>query len=178
MGVSTCRLAMCSPIDGMALSEKSFWLYRFWVLFFLTALSTNRAMKREHVYSKCIRCGWRQRPITVSGPVSFEEYFCKECGDQLLICVDVRNTKDRNKKDNAGHKRKKKTNKKKNKKRESITLAVADLRGTKPAPNGTNIPGQCTRELGLLGESATSLMSAYLCQDEYYSGPLELNQAL
>ena len=56
--------------------------------------------------------------------------------------------------------------------------AVADLRGTKPAPNGTDIPGQCTRELGLLGESATSLMSAQLCQDEYCSGPLELNQAL
>ena len=59
--------------------------------------------------------------------------------------------------------------------------AVADLRGTKPAPNGTDIPGQCTRELGLLGESATSLMSAHtahLCQDEYCSGPLELNQAL
>ena len=117
-GCLLCRLAMCSPIDGMALSEKSFWLYRFLVLFFLTALSTNRAMKREHVYSKCIRCGWRQRPITVSGPVSFEEYFCKECGDQLLICVDVRNTKDRNKKDNAGHKRKKKTKqRKKTKKR-------------------------------------------------------------
>ena len=55
-------------------------------------------MKREHVYSKCIRCGWRQQPITASGPVSFEEYFCKKCGDQLLICVDVRKTKDRNKK--------------------------------------------------------------------------------
>ena len=55
-------------------------------------------MKREHVYSKCIRCGWRQQPITASGPVSFEEYVCKECGDQLLICVDVRKAKDRNKK--------------------------------------------------------------------------------
>ena len=72
-------------------------------------LPTDRAMKREHVYSKCIRCGWRQRSITVSGPVSFEEYYCKECGGQLLICVDVRNAKDRNKSNNGdkGHKRKK-----------------------------------------------------------------------
>ena len=45
--------------------------------------------------------------------------------------------------------------------KENITLAVADLRGTKPAPNGTDIPGQCTRELGLLGESATSLSRMY-----------------
>ena len=73
-----------------------------------------------------------------------------------------------------------------------LALAVADLRGTKPAPNGTDIPGQCTRELGLLGESATSLSrmyrivmpvhTAHLCQDDYCPGPLEqgcvLNQAL
>ena len=99
-------------------------------------------MKREHVYSKCIRCGWRQQPITASGPVSFEEYFCKECGDQLLICVDVRKAKDRNKKVKKGEKKqnkKTKTNKKK-----GIKLAVANLRGTKPTPNGANIPGQCT----------------------------------
>ena len=94
-------------------------------------------MKREHVYSKCIRCGWRQQPITASGPVSFEEYFCKECGDQLLICVDVRKAKDRNK-------TVKKEKKPKNKKKKDIKLVVADLRGTKPTPNGTNIPGQCT----------------------------------
>ena len=79
-------------------------------------------MKREHVYSKCIRCGWRQQPITASGPVSFEEYVCKECGDQLLICVDVRNAKDRNKnmKEGVGHrgkKTKKKTKKQKTKKK-------------------------------------------------------------
>ena len=74
-------------------------------------------MKREHVYTKCIECGWRQQPITVSGPVSFEEYFCKECGDQLLIYVDVRNAKDRNKKDEVGRKSKKKTKKRKQKKR-------------------------------------------------------------
>ena len=27
----------------------------------------------------------------------------------------------------------------------------SDLRGTKPAPIGTTIPGQCTREVGQLG---------------------------
>ena len=72
-------------------------------------LPTDRAMKREHVYSKCIRCGWRQRSSTVSGNISFEEYYCKKCGGQLLICVDVRNAKDRNKSKNGdmGHKRQK-----------------------------------------------------------------------
>ena len=107
------------------------------VLVLTISLSTNRAMKREHVYSKCIRCGWRQSTSTASGNISFEEYYCKKCGDQLLTCVDIHNAK------------------------ENITLAVADLRGTKPAPNGTDIPGQCTRELGLLGESATSLSRMY-----------------
>ena len=66
-------------------------------------------MKCEHVYSKCIRCGWRQSTSTASGNISFEEYYCKNCGDQLLICVDIHNAKDRNKnkKDDVGHKKQK-----------------------------------------------------------------------
>ena len=60
-------------------------------------LPTDRAMKREHVCSKCIECGWRQRSITVSGPVSFVEYYCKKCGGLLLICPEVREVIDRNK---------------------------------------------------------------------------------
>ena len=48
-------------------------------------------------------------------------------------------------KEGVGHRGKKtKTKNKKKKRRKGITLAVADLRGTKPTPNGTNIPGQCT----------------------------------
>ena len=31
---------------------------------------------------------------------------------------------------------------------------AADPRGTKPAPNGIDVPGQCTREFGQLGGSA------------------------
>ena len=36
---------------------------------------------------------------------------------------------------------------------------AADLRGTKPAPNGTDTPGQCTRELGQLGGSAANKLN-------------------
>ena len=63
-------------------------------------------MRREHVYSKCIVCGWRQRSSTVKGNISFEEYYCKKCGGPLLICVDVCNDKDRNK-SKSGDKRQK-----------------------------------------------------------------------
>ena len=81
-------------------------------------------MKREHVYSKCIRCGWRQNTSTVSGNISFEEYYCGKCGDQLLICVDVHNAKDRNKnkKDDVGHKRQKPKTKRKTKNKKMIGL--------------------------------------------------------
>ena len=63
-------------------------------------------MRREHVYSKCIKCGWRQRSSTVRGNICFEEYYCKNCGGPLLICVDVLNDKDRNK-SKGGDKRQK-----------------------------------------------------------------------
>ena len=98
-------------------AEWHFWLYGVQVFLHLVLeeclpaltipLPTDRTMKREHVYSKCIRCGWRQRSSTVSGNISFKEYYCKKCGGQLLICVDVRNAKDRNKSKNGdmGHKR-------------------------------------------------------------------------
>ena len=69
-------------------------------------------MKRDHVYSKCVWCGWRQQTITTSGPVSFVEYYCQKCGDQLVICSDVRKATDRNKKV--------KTKKKEEKKRHQI----------------------------------------------------------
>ena len=49
--------------------------------------------------------------------------------------------------------------------------AGADLRGTKPAPNGIDFPGRCTRDLGLLGNSATSPTNAYTahpCLDKSY----------
>ena len=36
------------------------------------------------------------------------------------------------------------------------TKWAADSRGTKPAPNGTDIPGQCTREFDQLGGSAAN----------------------
>ena len=36
---------------------------------------------------------------------------------------------------------------------------AADLRGTKPAPNGIDTPGQCTRELGQLGGSAANKLN-------------------
>ena len=69
-------------------------------------LPTDRGMKRERDYSKCIRCGWRQRSSTARGNISFEEYYCKKCGGPLLICG---NDKDRNKSKNGdmGHKRQK-----------------------------------------------------------------------
>ncbi len=38
--------------------------------------------------------------------------------------------------------------------------AGADLRGTKPAPNGIDFPGRCTQDLGLLGNSAISPTNA------------------
>ena len=64
-----------------------------------------RAMRREHVYAKCIRCSWRQRSRIVKGNICFEEYYCKECAGPLLICVDVRNDNERNKNKDAdqGH---------------------------------------------------------------------------
>ena len=66
-------------------------------------------MRREYVYSKCIKCGWRQRSSTVRGNVCFEEYYCMSCGGPLLICVDICNDKGRNKSkdDDKGHKRQK-----------------------------------------------------------------------
>ena len=36
---------------------------------------------------------------------------------------------------------------------------AADLRGTKPAPNGIDTPGQCTRELGQLGGSTANKLN-------------------
>ena len=53
-------------------------------------------MRRDHVYSICIRarCGWRQETISTSGPVSFVEYYCQKCGDWLVIRSDVRKTSD------------------------------------------------------------------------------------
>ena len=66
-------------------------------------------MRHEHVNSKCIVCSWRQRSRTVKGNISFKEYYCKKCAGPLLIRVDVRNDKDRNKNkdDDKGHKRQK-----------------------------------------------------------------------
>ena len=49
--------------------------------------------------------------------------------------------------------------------------AGADLRGTKPAPNGIDFPGRCIREIGLLGNSAISLTNAHTahpCLDKSY----------
>ncbi len=68
-----------------------------------------RAMRREHVYAKCIMCGWRQRSNTARGNVCFEEYYCMSCGGPLLICVDISNDKGRNKSkdDDKGRKRQK-----------------------------------------------------------------------
>ena len=65
-------------------------------------------MRREHVYSKCTMCGWRQRSYTIKGKICFEEYYCLGCGGPLLICVEIRNDKGRNKrKDDDKHKRQK-----------------------------------------------------------------------
>ena len=71
----------------------------------------TRAMRREHVYSKCIVCAWRQRSSTVKGKTCFKEYYCKKCSGPLLIRVHVRQDKDRDKNKNGawGHKRRKST---------------------------------------------------------------------
>ena len=47
-------------------------------------------MKREHVFTKCTQCGWRQRSYAIKGKICFDEYYCKRCGGQLLICVKIR----------------------------------------------------------------------------------------
>ena len=73
-------------------------------------------MKRDHVYSKCVWCGWRQETISTSGPVSFVEYYCQKCGDQLVICSDVRKARDRKKAKKTNKKKQKKKKNKKNKK--------------------------------------------------------------
>ena len=78
-------------------------------------------MKRDHVYSKCVWCGWRQQTITTSGPVSFVEYYCQKCGDQLVICSDVRKARDKKKV------KKTKKREKKKKKEKSIKLVVSRL---------------------------------------------------
>ena len=77
-------------------------------------------MKRDHVYSKCVWCGWRQKTITTSGPVSFAEYYCQKCGDQLVICSDVRKAKDEKKKVKKTKNKKKQKQKKKGGKRHQI----------------------------------------------------------
>ena len=47
-------------------------------------------MKREHVFTRCTQCGWRQRSYAIKGKICFDEYYCKRCGGQLLICVKIR----------------------------------------------------------------------------------------
>ena len=54
-------------------------------------------MRREHVYARCTRCGWRQRSYTIKGKICFEEYYCLGCGGPLLICVEILNELGRNK---------------------------------------------------------------------------------
>ena len=53
----------------------------------------NSHMRREHVFTKCTQCGWRQRSHTIGGKICFDEYYCKRCGGQLLICVRIQRTK-------------------------------------------------------------------------------------
>ena len=73
-----------------ALAQREFWEN-------IPSSSPVRPMRREHVYSKCTRCGWRQRSYTIKGKICFEEYYCLGCGGPLLICVEIRNDKGRNK---------------------------------------------------------------------------------
>ncbi len=43
---------------------------------------------------------------------------------------------------------------------------TSDLRGTKPAPKGTTIPGQCTREVGQLGGLDGSMFKQNMPQNK------------
>ena len=43
---------------------------------------------------------------------------------------------------------------------------TSDLRGTKPAPKGTTIPGQCTREVGQLGGLDGSIIKQNMPQNK------------
>ena len=54
---------------------------------------SNSDMRREHVFTKCTQCGWRQRSYAIRGKICFDEYYCKRCGGQLLICVRIQLTK-------------------------------------------------------------------------------------
>ena len=47
-------------------------------------------MRVECVYSQCIVCGWRQDALKKKGVVAFPEYYCIECGGNLLIHAEVR----------------------------------------------------------------------------------------
>ena len=52
----------------------------------------------ECVYSQCIVCGWRQDALKQKGVVAFLEYYCIECGGNLLIHVEVREQRQETKK--------------------------------------------------------------------------------
>ena len=108
-------------------------------------------MKRDHVYSKCVWCGWRQETISTSGPVSFVEYYCQKCGDQLVICSDVRKARDRKKA------KKTKTKKKKKKKHRVVCLycrLASVLQSTHPKKHG------CGAALGAAHGAAQSQAGA------------------
>ena len=111
-------------------------------------LPTDRAMKREHVYSKCIRCGWRQRSSTARGNISFEEYYCKKCGGPLLICVDVCNDKDRNKSKNGDMGQKRQKTKTENKPRSTADDdTIVSYASNTPASGDVCYPALCTSSI-------------------------------
>ena len=47
-------------------------------------------MRVECVYTQCIVCGWRQDALKKKNVVAFREYYCIQCGGNLLIDAEVR----------------------------------------------------------------------------------------
>ena len=92
----------CCPCSYLVFSHLTWQALRWHILELLlwwTAYNRdkespcNSHMRREHVFTKCTQCGWRQRSHTIGGKICFDEYYCKRCGGQLLICVRIQLTK-------------------------------------------------------------------------------------